>query len=327
MLVEYGHFEVVDLPVPDVGPNEVRIRVRACGICGSDVHGMDGSTGRRVPPIVMGHEAAGEIEAVGRAVHDWTVGQRVTFDSTIFCGQCRYCRDGRINLCDNRQVLGVSCAEYRRQGAFAEYVTVPAHVVHALPEGMPYPWAAMAEPVSVAVHAVNRAGVRPGDRLAVLGAGMIGALVIQVARAKGVGEIVAVDVDPVKRESAHAFGADRALAACPDREFDVAIEAVGISQTVTAAVECVRNGGSVGLVGNLSPTVSLPLQTAVTREITLFGSCASQGNYPESLDLIASGGVRVAPMISAEVPLTDAATWFQRLGRREPGLMKVVVCP
>jgi L-iditol 2-dehydrogenase len=326
-LVEYRRFELVELPVPEIADDEVLIRVRACGICGSDVHGMDGSTGRRIPPIVMGHEAAGDIVAVGKRADPWSIGQRVTFDSTIYCGHCEYCRRGQINLCDNRQVLGVSCAEYRRQGAFAEYVAVPARVLCALPEGLPYERAAMVEPVSVAVHGSHRAGVKPGDRVAVVGAGMIGLLVVQVLKAKGAAEVIAVDIDPKKLEMATALGADRTSDSTAGMELDAAIEAVGITQTVEMAIRSVRKGGSVSLVGNLSPQVEVPLQVVVTRELSVYGSCASQGDYPESLDLIASGAVQVAPMISAQITLEEAPEYFERLYRHEPGLMKVMVCP
>ncbi len=109
------------------------VRVKACGICGSDVHGYDGSTGRRIPPVVMGHEAAGEVAAVGANVKNYKPGDRVTFDSTVFCGKCYFCRRGEMNLCDNRQVLGVSCGEYRRNGAFAEYVLVPQQIMFSCP--------------------------------------------------------------------------------------------------------------------------------------------------------------------------------------------------
>ena len=129
VLKEYRRFAIEDFPVPDVSPDEVLVRVRACGICGSDVHGMDGSSGRRIPPIVMGHEAAGEIAKIGSGVTGWKSGDRVTFDSTIYCGECWFCRRGRVNLCENRRVLGVSCAEYRRHGAFAEFVAVPQRIL------------------------------------------------------------------------------------------------------------------------------------------------------------------------------------------------------
>ena len=142
--------------MPDVGDDDVLVRVRACGICGSDVHGFDGSTGRRIPPLVMGHEAAGTIERVGGSVRNLSPGARVTFDSTVSCGVCAPCRGGHVNLCDDRRVLGVSCAEYRRHGAFAEFISVPARIVYALPDELSFEHAALIEAVSVAVHAVNR---------------------------------------------------------------------------------------------------------------------------------------------------------------------------
>src|ERR1700761_8055973 len=125
LLSEYSHLEIADTPVPALQPDEVLIRVEACGICGSDVHGYDGGSGRRIPPIVMGHEAAGVVSAVGDEVKDVRVGERVTFDSTVYCGKCEYCKRGEVNLCNHREVVGVSCGDYRRAGAFAEYVTVP----------------------------------------------------------------------------------------------------------------------------------------------------------------------------------------------------------
>ena len=132
------------------------MRVRACGVCGSDVHGYDGSTGRRIPPLVMGHEAAGVIERIGSGVTDLAPGDRVTFDSTVSCGHCAFCLRGQINLCDRRTVLCVSCGDYRRHGAFAEYVSVPARIVYRLPDAVPFEHAALIEAVSVAVHDLRR---------------------------------------------------------------------------------------------------------------------------------------------------------------------------
>jgi L-iditol 2-dehydrogenase len=134
LLSQYNRLELIDSPVPEPGPSEVLVRVAACGICGSDVHGFDGSSGRRIPPIIMGHEAAGTIAAVGRDVTGFAIDERVTFDSTISCGVCHFCGRAEINLCNKREVLGVSCEDYRRAGAFAEYVVVPAHIVYRLPE-------------------------------------------------------------------------------------------------------------------------------------------------------------------------------------------------
>ena len=163
LLSEYKKLSVVDMPTPEIGDDDVLVRVRACGICGSDIHGYDGSTGRRIPPLVMGHEAAGVIERVGRGVQGFAPGDRVSFDSTVSCGTCDFCRRGQINLCDNRTVLGVSCGDYRRHGAFAEYVAVPSRILYKLPDSLPFERAALIEAVSIAVHAVSRHVPKPDD--------------------------------------------------------------------------------------------------------------------------------------------------------------------
>src|SRR5271154_2966712 len=169
VLKEYRRFAVEDFAVPVLQPDEVLVRVRACGICGSDVHGMDGSSGRRIPPIIMGHEAAGGISPVGNRVADWKSGDKVTFDSTVYCGECWYCRRGEMNLCENRRVLGVSCGEYRRHGAFAEFVAVPQRILYRLPDNLTFEQAAMVEAVSVAVHAVKRTPLPENASVAVIG--------------------------------------------------------------------------------------------------------------------------------------------------------------
>ncbi len=329
LLKEYGHLSYEDAPDPVVGPGEVLIRVAAGGICGSDVHGMDGSTGRRVPPLIMGHEAAGVIAAVGDGVTEWRVGDRVTFDSTISCGECWFCRRGQINLCDARRVLGVSCDEYRREGAFAEFVVVPPRVLYRLPDDLSFARACLVEPLSVAVHAVSLAPVSLNDRALVIGAGVIGLLIIQSLRAAGCGEIVAADLDPGRLEMALALGAERALptGAMDVRDVDLAFDAVGVAATVEAAAQSVRKGGHVVLVGNLSPRVEFPLQAVVARQLTLAGSCASAGEYPTCLDLMARGLVQVDPLISAVAPLAEGAAWFARLAAGERGLMKVILTP
>src|SRR5580704_15463859 len=185
LLSKYNHLEITDLPKPTPLPDEVLIEVAACGICGSDVHGYDGSSGRRIPPIVMGHEAAGRIAAVGPGVTGLTEGDRVTFDSTIYCGDCEYCKRGEVNLCDHRQVLGVSCGDYSRAGAFAEFVAVPARVVYKLPESISFAEAAMLEAVAVAIHAVSLAEISAQSTALVVGAGTIGVLILQALRAAG----------------------------------------------------------------------------------------------------------------------------------------------
>ena len=162
VLEQYNQLEYKDVLEPTVSENEVLIQVKACGICGSDIHGMDGSTGRRIPPLIMGHEASGVIAEVGSQVRDYKSGVRVTFDSTVYCGECRFCRSGQINLCESRRVLGVSCDEYRQHGAFADYVVVPQHILYRIPDGVSFEQAAMVEACSIAFHAVRRAKVDLG---------------------------------------------------------------------------------------------------------------------------------------------------------------------
>jgi L-iditol 2-dehydrogenase len=339
VLSEYRKFTLADVPRPELGPNDVLVRVAACGICGSDVHGYDGSSGRRVPPIVMGHEAAGTVAEVGSDVRRVKVGDRVTFDSTISCGACEACRRGEVNLCTKRRVLGVSCNEYRQPGAFAEFVAVPDRIVYSLPACCPFEHAAMVEPVSVAVHAVERLRVANGERAVVMGSGMIGLLVIQALKIAGCDAVTAVDIDDSRLALANELGASSTLNAkstdvvkaimdeTEGKGADLAVEVVGNAAALATAIGCVRRGGRVGLVGNLAPEVPFPLQAVVTREITLVGSCASAGEYPRAIELIASEAIRVAPLISATARLAEGQRWFDRLYAGEPGLMKVILQP
>jgi L-iditol 2-dehydrogenase len=339
LLSEYKKLDIVDLPAPRPAEDELLIRIQACGICGSDVHGYDGSTGRRLPPIVMGHEAAGVVESVGGAVSDFRAGDRVVFDSTVSCGKCFYCLRGQINLCDRREVIGVSTPSFRRMGAFAEFVTVPARIACHLPASMSYPHAAMIEAVSVALHAVSLTPIALDDAVVVVGAGMIGLLTIQAVRAAGAGRVYVFDVDDSRLELARSLGAtqtfnSRSADVIPEildltsgRGADVAMECVGSAVPVKLALDSVRKGGCVTLIGNVAPTVELGLQSAVTRQIRLQGSCASSGEYPACISLMSRGAIRVDPMISAVAPLEDGASWFHRLYKREPGLLKVVLEP
>ncbi len=338
LLSKYRELEITDLPTPAAEAGEVLIRVGACGICGSDVHGYDGSSGRRIPPIVMGHEAAGRIAAVGAGVTGLVEGDRVTFDSTIYCGACGYCKRGEVNLCDHRQVLGVSCGDYSRAGAFAEFVTVPARVVYKLPESISFAEAAMLEAVAVTIHAVSLAKITAESTALVVGAGTIGVLILQALRAAGCKRVFVSDVDATRLKLAKDLGAADVLLADKDVVaqilqrtggvgVDVAMEAVGRDETVNAAIASVRKGGTVVLVGNISPETTLPLQKVVTRQIRLQGSCASAGEYPQAIKLMASGAIRVRPLITAIAPLAEGPQWFERLYAREPNLLKVVLTP
>ena len=339
VLKEYNTLVYEEVPMPEFSAEEVLIEVRACGICGSDLHGMDGSTGRRLPPIIMGHEASGVIAQMGPAVRGWRTGDRVTFDSTIYRLDDWYTRRGLFNLSDERCVLGVSCDEYRRNGAFAQYVAVPPHILYRIPEGVSFEQAAMVEPLSIAVHAAGRPPLSLNDTAVVAGAGMIGLMVVQVLRAAGCGRIVAVDLQQNRLDLALRCGADLALnpkvtavakeirTLTEGRGADVAFEVVGIQSTVTLAIDCLRKGGSLTLVGNLSPAVEIPLQAVVTRQLTLYGSCASNGEYPACLDLIRRGAVNVEAILCATAPLADGAAWFEKARDPNQGLLKVILVP
>ena len=303
VLSSYNHLEIVEMPVPAVGPGDVLVRVDACGICGSDVHGYDGSSGRRIPPIVMGHEASGTVAAVGEGVNGYAEGDRVTFDSTVYCGECAFCKRGEVNLCDNRQVIGVSCGDYRRHGAFAEFVAVPQRILYHLPAGISFNEAAMLEAASVALHGVRISQTTGRETALVIGAGMIGLLTLQAARAAGCARVFIADVDATRLELARQVGADVILRASgaelmkqvmeltQGRGVDLALEAVGRNETVNGAIDCTRKGGTVTLIGNIVPEVTLPLQKVVTRQLRLQGSCASAGEYPQAIELIASGKI------------------------------------
>jgi L-iditol 2-dehydrogenase len=258
LLSEYKHLEVTNVDTPVPGPQDVLVQVAACGICGSDVHGYDGSSGRRIPPVVMGHEAAGIVAAVGSEVTGFAAGDRITFDSTVYCGVCEFCKGGDVNLCNNRQVVGVSCGEFKRAGAFAEYVAVPARIAYRLPDALGFAEAAMLEAVSVALHAVKVAELKGEETALVIGAGMIGLLVLQAARVGGCSRVLVADIDATRLRLALEMGADEAIEASDvelvrevmrlteGRGADVVFEAVGRGETVASAIAQGRHGDPGG---------------------------------------------------------------------------------
>ena len=340
LMEEYKKLIFTDVPDPVISdPDEILVRVKAAAICGSDVHGFDGSTGRRRPPIIMGHEAAGEVAAVGKGVKKFKPGDRVTFDSTIYCGDCFFCRNGRVNLCDDRKVIGVSCAEYRRHGAFAEYVVVPERICYQLPEGLSWEEAAVTEPAAVASHAFRITPVHLNENVAVVGSGLIGLLLLDVLKASVSGKIIALDIDPSRREEALKRGVDAVFDPADNdlnkkisdltggRGFDRTFEVVGASSPIQTAISITRKGGSLTIVGNISPAIELPLQSVVTREISIFGSCAISGEYSIVLDLMGRKKLNAASLISKTAPLNEGQIWFEKLYKREEKLLKVVLIP
>jgi L-iditol 2-dehydrogenase len=236
-------------------------------------------------------------------------------------------------------VLGVSCEDYRQNGAFAEFVAVPQHILYRLSDGLSFEHAALVEPFAIALHAIRRVPLTLNDTVVVVGAGMIGLALVQALSQTGCGQLIAVDIANDRLALAAKCGATSIInSATQDAPAailrltqglgaELAFEAVGVPATVDLALRCLRKGGAATLVGNVTPKIEFPLQTAVTRELTIYGSCASQGEYPACLDMLARGALRAASLISATAPLAEGAAWFDRLYRKEAGLLKVVLKP
>ena len=340
VLTEYKNLQMQEVAKPTLlSPTQVLVRIKAASICGSDVHGYDGSTGRRKPPLIMGHEGSGVIEEAGSLVTNFKVGDRVTFDSTIYCGTCSFCKQGLFNLCDNRRVLGVSCVDYHQDGIFAEYALIEERILFHLPEGLTFEEAAMAEPAGVAAHAISLAGPKLGEDVAVVGAGLIGLLAIKLLRTMTSGTVIAIEMDEQRRKKALQIGADATFdprdpellatikTLTKGEMLPLVYEAVGASSPINTAISLVRKGGTVVLVGNVTPTIELPLQSVVTRQIRLQGSCAINGEYPTVLKMMADKKLDVTDLISKVAPLKEGRIWFDKLYNREDNLLKVVLVP
>jgi len=332
-------FEYSDFPDPAVGDDDVLIRVKACGICGSDVHGFTGKTGRRIPPLIMGHEAAGIVERLGKNVSGFEKGDRVCFDSTVYCNKCEACRAGLFNRCDKRQVLGVSVPAFKRHGAFAEYVAVPSWIVSKIPDELSFVHAALLEPASIGTHAANRAPISNKDTVVVIGAGTIGLFILQAARLRGAAKVIAVDINEFRLDLAKKLGADKlinplksnlseaVLQETEGKGANVTLEAVGYAKTFADAVAITRMGGYVVAVGNLEKKAEFDLQQLIAKEHTFTGSYASSGEFRDCIELVASGKIKVEPLISDVLPMQEGPDAFDRLLKAEENLLKIVLEP
>ena len=337
VMEQYRDFNLRAWDIPQISDTQVLVKVKACAICGSDVGGSDSRNGRRIPPIIMGHEASGVIVELGSAVKNWKVGQRVTFDSTEYCGECRFCRAGMINLCSNRKVLGVSCDEYRRHGAMAEYVAIEARTLYALPDSVSFAEAALVEPLSIGVHAAAISPIKMGDTVLINGAGTIGLMTLLAVKASGASRIIVADIQENKLALARAMGAtdtvNNASADVPEYcrsvtngdGVDLVFDAVGVEATVTAGIYSLRKGGCIVDIGNMSKEINFPLQYCITRQIRLQGSCASSGEYDICLNMIAGHKVDLTPFLRETMPLEQGKEAFQRFFDREPGLLKIIL--
>jgi threonine dehydrogenase-like Zn-dependent dehydrogenase len=339
VLEEYNRLVCKDVPLPSIKDDEVLVKVMACGICGSDVHGLDGSTGRRIPPLIMGHEASGIISETGSAVIKFKKGDRVTFDSTVYPLNDWYTLRGSYNLSNDREVIGVSPGPYRRNGAFAEYIAIPQHILYKIADNVSFEQAAVVEAAAVAMHGINISGTAPGDACIVAGTGTIGLFLIKLLKIFGTSKIFATDINPAALEAASRAGADMTFPAgekdiqekvrlvCNGRGADIAFEAAGKNESVNLAIDLVRRGGKVVLIGNSSPMVDIPLQKVVTGELKLLGSCAIRGEYEIILDLMKEGRLNVDDQILAVAPLAEGAEWFRKLYNKETAPGKVILVP
>jgi len=331
--------EYTDVPEPTPAGGEVLVRVMACGICGSDAKGYTGKTGRRKPPLIMGHEASGVVERAAPDVSSLREGERVALNPVIYCRRCSFCKEGKFNICEKRKVLGVSVGSFRLNGAMAEKVSIPSWQVHRIPEGITFEQATLLEPASVALHAVRLTPFREGATVVVIGAGVIGLFVIQAAKLKGAGKIIAVDLSAKRLEVARALGADHTLnpQGCNiEKEIkrltrgkmaEATFEAVGTARTFRQAIDVTRSGGDATFIGNAEESGEINFQTIVTREIRIQGVYGNCGEYGECIELVDSGKIKTEPLISRVMPLSEGARAFEELQEGKEELLKIVLVP
>lgn len=319
--------DITEAAVPAPEPHEALIRVAACGLCHTDLHYLDhGVKPFKAPPLILGHEAAGTVAAIGSDVQDRVVGDRVLIPAVLSCGRCRACRQGRENLCANLVMLGNNM-----DGAFAEYVVVPARELIPLPPDLSMEHACViADAVSTPYHAVTRrARVRPGEWVAVVGCGGVGLNLVQCAVLAG-GRVVAVDPNAERRRIALTLGAEHAIdpgaTARPDKEVrgltdggvDVAFEAVGSPATIDAAFALLRRGGRLCVIGYTQEPAALPAARLMYYELEVMGSLGcGAGTYPEIVGLVQSGRLQLEAIVSGSVPLSKINEAFDRLRRGE----------
>ena len=327
VLQEPERVTVETRPVPAPGPGEVQVAVRAVSVCGSDVHYYDhGRIGGFVMhgPLVLGHETSGAVSALGDGVEAPPVGTRVAVEPQRNCGRCEQCVRGRYHLCPWIAFFATPPVD----GSFAQYVTVPAHRAHPVPDTLSDDAAAMIEPLAVAVHAEGKADIGPGTRVLVTGGGPVGLLCLQVARARGAAHVTVSDPVGHRREVATRFGADAAVDPGAGAELppaDVVLECSGVQAALDVAVAATAPAATVVLVGT-GAQVTLPLDVVQARELTVKGTFRYAHVYPAAIELAASGAVRLDDMVTSHHDL-DGAVDALLAARRDPGAIKAVVRP
>ncbi len=316
---------VIDVPAPTPGPYEVLVRVAACGICGTDVHILRGEYLGDYP-IIPGHEFAGEVAAVGAQVTRFHVGDRVAVEPNIACDNCVSCLNNRQNFCLNWQAVGVT-----RAGGMAEYVTAPEKVVFDI-GSLSYEAGAFVEPLSCVVHGIERAEIRLTDRVAILGAGPIGLLLLQVARLRGAAHVTVVERQPARVELARKLGADawaQDLGELDPASYDVVVDATGVLSVMAHAVVLARKGGTILLFG-VPPRgreLSLDAFAIFEKGLTIRSSFTSLRNSYQAIELLATGGVRVDDLVSHRLPLEQFTRGVEMIEQGREGVKKVLMVP
>lgn len=321
--------------VPDAGPKagEVKLRVKACGICGSDVHGYQGLTGRRLEPMIMGHEFAGEVAELGEGVTDRAVGERAAVYPVDFCGHCDMCRQGNFHLCLNKRAFGVLDVD----GAFAQYICVPAKCCFPLDDSVSYAVGSLMEPLAVAWRGVGHAGDLTGKTVLIVGAGTIGLLALSCVKMKHGAKILVSDLSDYRLGVAGKMGADAlinpgkedmreaVLRQTDGKGVDVAIEAVGAAPTVQQAMSSLCFGGTAVWIGNNKPVIEINMQEIVTRELKVYGSFLyGYEEFKTVAGLLNQGRLTLTPLISKTVSLEEAPEYFYTLAHEPGNLIKVV---
>jgi NADPH2:quinone reductase len=304
-----GSVRVDEVPAPDPGPKEAVVRVGACGICGTDIHIIDGEFPPTTYPIVPGHEFGGEVVAVGDAVADIKVGDRVGVDPTLNCGACYFCQRGQGNLCERWNGVGVGS----HPGGFAECVAVPERLLYPLPAGMGFAAAALIEPISCVVRGFHRLQPQVGESYLVYGAGPMGLLNAQVARYNGASLVALTDINPSRLARARQFGFEAVGASLDEvrehapRGFDNVIEATGVTKVAEIAIDAVKRRGKLLLFGVCPPgeKASYDAFKIYNEEITILGSMAVLNSYGPAIDILHAGAVDAAAMVTHTLPLEE----------------------
>ena len=327
---------VETVPVPPLGPEDALVRVRACGICASDVHYfVHGRIGRYVveQPMIVGHEVAGDVVAVGSGVTKLAVGTRVALEPGVTCGRCRMCKAGRYNLCPDV----VFYATPPVQGAMSEYAIIRADFAHPLPDHVTYEQGALCEPISVGIHCCDLTGMRPGDTVVILGAGPIGLTAIVAARQRGAGTVIVSDVFPTRLEVARRLGAiavdvrtDDIVAVVREHTSGAGADALfdtsGVRSVIEAAPDLMRKGGAIAIVGlPADDAVTYRMLTVVDKELSIHGVFRYANTYPAAVALVASGQFPVDQVVTHRFPLSEAAEGFRTALEDKDRAIKVVI--